>query len=260
MVQRDYVIIQKFMKQIGRIFDAPILVEGITWFPLVQILTWGIMSWMAGHRNDHLSRFNRSVIGAVNMSVALGSEWGHNLAHAFTAYLMRKPADGIKIIAGMPRLFYQDVNDCTVTPKQHIIRAAGGSVFNLSLLLVAFLSRKFAGANLIRREALKVAISVNAFIGLVGLLPIPGIDGGVIVKWWLVHRGRNPGQADDVIRKINGIMGCLMGVASAVAAKQRAWFLSVILALFGSTSLGVAGGIIKEQTDQVMKNMECNYG
>ncbi len=242
-------MIQKPMRQVGRIFGAPVVVEGRTWLPLVPFITWGIMTWLAGRRKKQRSLIYRMTVGAVTMPIVLGSEWGHNLAHAAAAGLVGKPADGIMIVGGMPRLIYKDVNDRTVTPKQHILRAMGGPAFNLGLLLLSFIYRRMTPPNSLGREATDMAVKTNAFIGMVALLPIPGIDGGPILKWWLVHRGRDVVKADSIIRKINGSMGCGMSTLAVILAKERRWVWAVLLALFGGTSLGVASGFIKEQAE-----------
>lgn len=154
-------MIQKSMKQVGKIFGAPIVIEGRTWFPLVQLITWGIMTWLAGRQKKHRKPIERMAVGAITMPVVLGSEWGHNLAHAAIANRIGKPADGFMVIGGMPRLIYQDINDCTVSPKQHTVRALGGPVFNLGLLLLALFFRHLSPPNSLRREVADVAVRVE---------------------------------------------------------------------------------------------------
>jgi hypothetical protein len=38
------------LTHVGKVFDAPLAVKGKSWFPLTQILLWGVMTWFAGKK------------------------------------------------------------------------------------------------------------------------------------------------------------------------------------------------------------------
>jgi Zn-dependent protease len=181
------------------------------------------------------------------MPIVLGSEWCHNLAHAAVARWIGKPMDAIRITWGMPLLVYYDIEDENVTPRQHILRALGGPAFNALALCAALPLRRSVGPESVNRELLDIAVATNAFLLSVGLLPLPGIDGGPILKWTLVERGRSPKEADEVVRRVDGFLGAALGLVAAAALKKRRWFLGALCLQLAAVALGVALGLLKEQ-------------
>ena len=115
---------------VGRVFTTPLVVKGKTWFPVTQLIAWPIMAWVAKKRIPERTWLQSFRVGALTMPVVLGSEWCHNLAHAAAARIVGKPMDAIRITWGMPLVVYYDINDESVTPRQHIIRALGGPVLH----------------------------------------------------------------------------------------------------------------------------------
>lgn len=232
---------------VGRVFGTPLVVKGCTWLPLLELVAWPIMTWVAGRRHPDWSRLKRVCVGAVTTVVALGSEWCHNFAHAAAARWVGKPMDAMRIIGGTPLCIYYDIEDATVTPRQHIARALGGPIVNAVLMGLARLLRPLTRPGTASREIADTAVAANTFLATVSLTPIPGIDGGPILKWSLVDRGQTPAQADAVVQAVNGVMGAgLMGV-SAAALKKRRWLLGVLAALFGVISLMIGLGWLREK-------------
>ena len=181
------------------------------------------------------------------MPVILGSEWGHNLAHAAAAQLVGKPMDALRITWGMPLVVYHDINDQSVTPSQHIVRALGGPVFNTLLFLLAVISRQFTRLGSVAREVVNAAVGMNLFLSTVSLLPIPGIDGGPILKWSLVERGDSLEQADEMVKEVNKVVGIGLGSGAVFAFKKKRKFIGAILAMFSLIALAVGWGLISEQ-------------
>jgi len=235
------------VKVVGRVFDTPLVVKGKTWFPLVQLAAWPILSWVAGRRKPERSWGQRLAIGAVTMPVVLAAEWCHNLAHAAAARWIGKPMDAIRILWGMPVLIYYDINDQNVSPRQHILRALGGPLFNTFAWVAAHLLKRGTRPGSTLGEVAEAAEKMNAFIAGVGLLPIPGIDGGPILKWSLVEMGRTPAQADLLVRRVNGVLGAGLAGAGAAALKRRRWLEGWILVLLAGAALSIATGLLKEQ-------------
>jgi len=233
--------------RVGQVFGTPLLVKGKNWLPVTQLVAWPLMAWLAKRRLPERSWWQCLGIGALTMPVALGSEWCHNLAHAAAARWIGKPMDALHIIGGMPRVEYLNINDQSVTPRQHILRALGGPLFNLLILPLALLLRRITPAKSVGRDMAEVAIGMNALIPAAGLLPIPGLDGGPILKWALVERGHTPAEADLQVRKINGGLSLILGFVGVWALKKRNWTIGGLLVLMGSVALGVTTGKIKEQ-------------
>ena len=232
----------------GRLFNAPLTGKGVSWLPVTQLATWLVMAWLAKKRLPERSWSQSLGVGALSMPVVLGSEWCHNLAHAAAADWIGKPVDAIRVILGMPRLVYYDLNDESVTPRQHIIRALGGPLVNLLILPFALLLKSRTKPESAARDIANAAVATNAFLPSMGMLPIPGIDGGAVLKWGLVEKGKTIHEADDVIRKVDGVLGCLFSIVGVVCLKKRRWIAGGVILQFAALALGVVLGIIKEQT------------
>jgi Zn-dependent protease len=231
---------------VGRVFGTPVVVKDTTWLPMTQVAVWLLMSWLAGRGHVDRPWWKRLGIGALTMSTILGSEWCHNLAHAAAAQLIGKPMDALRVTWGMPLVVYYDINDRSVTPHQHISRALGGPACNGLLLLLALLFRRLARSETVAGDVANAAVRMNAFLFTASLLPIPGIDGGPILKWSLVDRGATPEEADETVRRVNRAVGGGLGVAAAIALRRRRRFVGSILAMFAALSLSVGFGLITE--------------
>lgn len=207
---------------IAKVFNTSLVVKGKSWFPANWLIVWMVMAWVAGRGHPERSWGKRLGTGALTTTAILGSEWLHNLAHAAAASLVGKPVDAIRIMWGLPLLVYYDINDQTVTPRQHILRALGGPLFNAMVLPAALLFRRFTRPGSAARDAANAAAGMNAFLATASLLPIPGIDGGPLLKWSLVARGDTPSQADEKVKRINRVTGAGLGLAAGIALKSGA--------------------------------------
>jgi Zn-dependent protease len=231
---------------VGRVFGTPVVVKGKTWLPLTELAVWPVMAWLAGRGRSDRSWWQRLVIGALTTVVILGSEWCHNLAHAAAARLVGKPMDALRIVWGMPLIVYYDISDETVTPREHILRAVGGPVCNALLLPFALIFRRFTREDSALRDLADAAVGMNTFLSTASLLPIPGIDGGPILKWSLVERGYAPEAADETVKGVNRVMSGGLGLAAGVAFHRRRWLLGSVLALFAALALALGIGLIEE--------------
>lgn len=233
--------------QVGELFGTPIIVKGLTWLPFTQLVVWGILAWAAGRDHPERSWVARLGVASLTMPVILGSEWAHNLAHAAAAQLVNKPMDALRIAWGMPLLVYHDINDASVTPRQHILRALGGPVVNILLLQLGIVARLLAREGSVWEEGANAAVGMNLFLSTVSLLPIPGIDGGPILKWSLVERGYSMEQADQRVKEVNKPLALVLGGSAAIAIKKKRKLIGFILAVFSLIALAVGWGIISEQ-------------
>ncbi|MBI9045127.1 MAG: hypothetical protein JEZ06_11620 [Anaerolineaceae bacterium] len=234
-------------KRIGVIFNTPLTIKGISWFPLTQLITWEIMARWAKRRNPLRSWLQSMLVGFPCMLVMLTSEWCHNLAHAAVANFLGKPADAIKIQFGMPLLVFKDINDPAVSPEQHISRALGGPSINIFLLGVSSLLKRFSREGTSARNVLDVAQGTNLFLSTISFLPIPGIDGGSILKWIFVKKGFDTSQADEFVRKTNWFVSLGTSISAYFAFKKRKTLLGVFFTMLTGTALAIASRLIKEQ-------------
>jgi len=155
--------------------------------------------------------------------------------------------DALRITWGMPLVVYYDIDDEAVTPKQHIIRALGGPVFNILVLPIAWFFRRFTPAKSVARDIADAAVGTNILLPSIGLLPIPGIDGGPILKWSLVARGHTPESADTIVQKVDGVLGILLACAGVLSFKRRRWWLGGLFVQLAILALSIALGLLKEQ-------------
>lgn len=235
---------EKIILVIGK---TPITRVGITWFPITQVILWAVFTRIASRRKPGNSRIQWSREGFLKMVVVLGSEWCHNLAHLITSNWIGKPMDRMRIQAGMPRCIYHEINDRGVTPRQHIARALGGPVINSALLPVARTGRRLTKPDSILGETAKTAYQTNLFLSLISLLPIPGIDGGPILKWSLVDRGKTIEEADQIVKKVNGPLAVILGLFCSWAFLTRKILLGFFSLMMGGISLSIFAGWLKEE-------------
>ena len=232
---------------IGHLFGAALTVKGKWSLPFIPAATLLIITWVAGRNHQQISWMKRMKIGAFTMPVIIGSEWCHNLAHTALAWWIGKPPDAINIIGGMPLLYYKNVNDPDVSPRQHILRALGGPLLNALLLLPSIWFQNHSRPGTIAREVTNAAVHMNLFLSTVSLLPIPGIDGGPILKWSLVAGGASSVKADQVLRRVNGFLGIILGIGAFFAFKKRRCFLGSLMFQFGALAIAISSGLIKEK-------------
>ena len=232
---------------LGHVFEAPLVVKGVSGLPVLELAAWGLLSWVAGNKKPNWSRSKRVAAGALTTLILFASEWGHNLAHVAIAHRIGKPVDAIRILGGTPLLIYYDTSDQDVSHRQHIQRASGGPIFNALLVPLCLLARNLTREGSLARYAANFALGTNIFIALVALLPIPGIDGGPLLKWSLVERGQSPQQADETVKRVNLVTGTGLGVASGIAIQKRHRWLGAVIGAFALTSLAIGLGLLKEQ-------------
>ena len=232
---------------ITRIGNTPVTKRGISWVPLTQLLTWIFFTRSASKRKPESSVFHWAGEGFLKMVVMLGSEWCHNLAHLVASNLINKPMDQFRIQFGMPRCVYHEINDMEVTPRQHLVRSLGGPLINLILLPITVLFKLISKQGSVARETANTAYQTNLFLSLVSWLPIPGIDGGPILKWSLVDRGRTIEEADEVVKKINGPLAILLGLFSSRAFARKNILAGALSGMLGLISLSIFTGWLKEE-------------
>jgi Zn-dependent protease len=247
MIKPEVVSPDEIVNQVGTVFDAPLVTKGWTWLPLTEAVVWGLMAWEAGRLHPERSWLTRLGVAALTMPVILGSEWCHNLAHAAAAKMVGHPADAIRITWGMPLLVYYDIEDSNVTPREHLLRALGGPVINTIFWGLALIFSRLIKKEIIARDVIDAALGMNAFLVLAGMLPIPGIDGGVVLKWALIDKGQTHTQADETIRKVDIASAAALGTGAALALKRHKRFLGGIFAMFAGIALVTGIGLLREK-------------
>jgi Zn-dependent protease len=154
--------------------------------------------------------------------------------------------DALRVTWGMPLVVYYDVEDENVAPREHIIRALGGPACSAALLAIAWLVRSITPPGSVRREVTDAAVEMNLFLSTASLLPIPMLDGGPILKWTLVGRGRTRREAEEVVKRANKLVGVGLGVATGIAVKKKGWFIGGVLGMLTALVLAVGLGLVEE--------------
>lgn len=124
-------------------------------------------------------------------------------------------------------------------------------MFNLLLLPVTWRARQLTKPGSVAGETAKTAYQTNLFLSLVSLLPIPGIDGGPILKWSLVKKGYENQEADKIIQQVNGPLAIFLAIFSSQAFLRKKIFVGLLSGLLGLTSLSIFAGWLKEENVRI---------
>lgn len=183
------------------------------------LLLWGGVTWLGIRRHPERRPWQSLLIGLVESILLLRADIGHAIAHIFSARWAGAPMDEIVISAGMPRTLYRNHD---ITPDVHRLRALGGPIYNLMGLSSGLAIHALAPRNSIESELAGWSAFGHGLILALSLSPVPIVDGGTLLKWTLVARGKTPSEADRLLRSVNwgiGIAATTFGVG--LIARRR---------------------------------------
>lgn len=223
-----------------RIFGTPVKAKRTVLLDLVAL--WGGVTWLGLSRHRERRLGQGVLIGWVSAALLLAVDLGHALAHIFSARYAGAPMDEILISPGMPRTLYRD-NE--VSPDAHRLRALGGPIFNAFGLLLSVAIYRVASSKPITRELAAWSAVGNGLQLIASLSPLPVVDGGVLLKWTLVARGRKETEADDLVRRIDRMMGIAAGIVGAGFIALQMWIAGVISMGLGLLVIAIAAGKIR---------------
>ena len=115
----------------------------------------------------------------------------------------------------------------------------GGLIYNLVGLLLSITIFQIASGNAITRELMGWSAFGHGLIFVESLIPLPMIDGGTILKWTLVARGKTEAEADDLVRRVDWILGFVAVVAGIILAFMKIWMVGLISIVAGVIILGI---------------------
>ena len=223
-----------------RIFSTPVKVKGTVLVPIVAL--WGIVTWLEFSWHPERGFWQSVLIGLVTVLLLLPADFGHALAHIFSARSAGAPMDEIRLGAGMPRTLYWK-NE--VSPDVHRMRAMGGPIFNLLGLLLSIVIYAIARDNPIIRELAAWSAVGHGWILLAALLPLPMVDGGTLLKWTLVARGKTEKEADGMVRRIDWVLGIGGEIIGVGLLAMQMWIGGVIVAGMSAVVIAIAAGKIR---------------
>ena len=223
-----------------KIFGTPVKAS-VTVLPII-LFVWGVVTWLGLYWHPERGLRQSLLIGFVSTILLLFVEFGHPLGHIFSARFAGAPMDEIRIAADMPRTLYKD-ND--VTPRSHLMRALGGPIFNLIGLFLSIAIFELVSPNSIVREWMTWSAFGHGLLLIMSLTPLPPVDGGTILKWTLVAKGRTEREADKVVRQIDWILGSIIGSIGIGLIFVKIWIIGLILLGVGIIILSVTADKIR---------------
>ena len=223
-----------------KIFGTPVKAS-YTVLPII-IIVWAVVTWLGLYWHPERGLAQGLLVGFVTTIFLLAVEFGHAVAHIFSARFADAPMDEIRIAADMPRTLYKD-ND--VAPSVHRARALGGPIFNAMGLLLSISIFEIVSANSIIREWMAWSAVGHGLLLIMSLAPLPAVDGGTILKWTLVAKGRTEREADKVVRQIDWILGSIIGSIGIGLIFVKIWIIGLILLGVGIIILSVTADKIR---------------
>jgi hypothetical protein len=203
---------------------------------------WVALTWWGRHTHPGRGILPGTLVGLVTLLVLVPVDLGHALAHIFSARYAGAPIDEVRLSGGMPRTLYWN-ND--VSPDVHRTRALGGLVFNLLGFLVSSVTCLAVPPRSFARELAATSAVGHALLFVASLMPLPIVDGGTLVKWTLVARGRTETEADDTVRRVNWAMALAGGISGVSLIATRRWAAGGVLVGAGVLVAAIATGRIR---------------
>jgi Zn-dependent protease len=138
----------------------------------------------------------------------------------------------------MPRTLY---TKNAVPPRVHILRSLGGPLYNFLGLVLSVIWRSGSPSDSLSHELAETTAVTHAALAFASLLPIPVVDGGVILKWALVLRGHPPAQAGQIVNRASiGLGAAALGAGAFLLAAGRRTLGALVV---GGGALAAAAGL-----------------
>ena len=200
------------------IFGTPLRIKPIVLVNMAGL--WAIAAWLEHlwHPEWGLSLLLLVGFGAMLLMMLA---FGHAAAHIFSARRAGGPMSEIYISAGSPLTLYSD-NE--VAPAVHIGRSLGGPIYSAAGFLLSLLVQQLAIPGSVIGDLAAWSLIGQGLILFGSLMPMPMVDGGVLLKWTLVRQGRTEAAADRVVKLAGRVTGVVLALAVLVViALWRGW-------------------------------------
>ena len=151
------------------------------------------------------------------------------------------------LVANILLCLKNDIEDLSLTPREHIIRSLGGPILNQILIIIGIIYRLFSRKGKIGRNTANALLGTNTFLFLAGMIPQPWLDGGAALKWLLVENGSDLEVADQKVRRANLPAAGILGVGAVISLKKKKKLIGGTLATLAGISVLTALGWLKEK-------------
>ena len=224
-----------------KIFKTPVYIQLPVFF--LAIALWFGTTWFNIFFFPFRGFWINTLVGLLLTVVLLLADFGHALAHIFTARIADAPMDEVRItLTKMPHTLYKNN---AVTPKAHRMRALGGPLFNALYLFLSAVLLYFLPQGTIGKELATWCSVANIMMLIMSLTPFPIVDGGSILKWTLVDRGWSPSIAEATAKRVGWLAGISFFLIGIILVILRVWFLGGIFTAAGSIVLGIGFEIVQ---------------
>ncbi|HRE46106.1 MAG TPA: hypothetical protein PLD47_00135 [Aggregatilineales bacterium] len=163
----------------------------------------------------------------------------HNIGHIFSSRAVNAPVNAVYFFLGLQVTVYYEE---TVTPVQHVGRAAGGILTSALLTLEGNLIYRIAKRIPILRTLARTWYLTNGLYLLVSALPTPSFDGSVILNQLATAITGEEGLGAEVVQTVGlAASGAFLLVGMVSLLKGRVlWGLG----LFGAGVYGIADTLL----------------
>jgi hypothetical protein len=210
-------------------------------WPMV-VLVWVLLAVIGVWRWPGQSALAYVLVGGVGLLLGMLVDVGHACAHTIGAKMVHAPTALILLGADMPRTLYPDEPK---RPGQHIARSMGGPIYSWIGIGIGLLALNLTAPQSAARYLAEIWTFGNTMIGVAIFLPLPIVDGGVILKWLLVIGGQDEEQADRIVRWVDMALIVLLLVGAGVAALMGWWVAAAGLVILAIVIGLVVAGIIQ---------------
>jgi hypothetical protein len=112
-------------------------------------------------------------------------------------------------------------------------------------LLLSLAIYAVASGNPIAAELAGWSALGHGLLLIMSLSPLPPVDGGTILKWTLVERGKTEREADEMVRHVDWVMGIGAAIIGVGMIAMQMWIAGVILLGISIVVIGVTAGKIR---------------
>lgn len=226
----------KTKNQIFTLLNTPVTAEPSAL--MIPVAVFGLGVWFG--QNPFMARFRQGLLAVIGY---LLTDVIHGIGHIISSRHANAPMDSIHLAAPLPSTIYHNQD---VSPEAHRMRAVGGPIASMVALGLTLLLRPLTTVGSIGREFLNISALMHALIGLGSLMPLPFVDGGSMLKWTMVKRGRTPDAADAMVEETNLTVGLFALIVAMGLTALRYWKAGLIALFHGLLFIGVGLGRIKQ--------------